>query len=135
MYTSNRMECFSHKGGCGICVPRCLKEELAWKIDKWLQLISTQNYTAYYTELQMNYASYYEHKLQLHYTTLRSLFWLLLHLLRYAAIANEICQIPFTIKPIHYYSIKTKILDLKRSRNWSLLQKLGEMVSILKWHS
>ena len=99
------MERFSHKDGCGICVPRCLKEELAWNTDKWFQLISMQNYTAYYTELQMNYMHHTTNiKLQLHYTTLRSLFWLLLHLLRYAVIDNEICQIPFTIKPTHYYS-------------------------------
>ena len=27
---------FVDKGGCGICALRCLKEELAWDIDKWL---------------------------------------------------------------------------------------------------
>ena len=29
------MECFSYKGGCGICVSRCLKGELAWSTDNW----------------------------------------------------------------------------------------------------
>ena len=37
------MECFSYKGGCGVCERMCikaLKEEMAWAIDKWLRVIS-----------------------------------------------------------------------------------------------
>ena len=34
-YLSNEVECFSFKGGCGICVSRCLKGELAWSTDNW----------------------------------------------------------------------------------------------------
>ena len=38
---SNKIECFSYKGGCGVRehtvrVSRNLKEKLAWAIDKWL---------------------------------------------------------------------------------------------------
>ena len=47
LYISNKMECFSYKSGCGVtcneaakCVTRGLKEELAWVIDKRLQVIS-----------------------------------------------------------------------------------------------
>ena len=39
------MECFSYKGGCGVCdlrVSRRLKEKLAWVIDKWLRAISNK---------------------------------------------------------------------------------------------
>ena len=31
------MECSNYKGGCAVCVSRCLKE-LAWAIDKWSQV-------------------------------------------------------------------------------------------------
>ena len=43
LYLSNKTEHFSYKGGCGICEHmhiNALKEELAWAIDKWLQIIS-----------------------------------------------------------------------------------------------
>ena len=33
LYISNKMECFSYKGKCGISVLGHLKEELAWTID------------------------------------------------------------------------------------------------------
>ena len=36
------MEHLSYKGGCGIH-KRCLKEKMAWAIDKWLQIISNAN--------------------------------------------------------------------------------------------
>ena len=36
------MEHFSYKGGCGVCVSRLLKEELAWVIDKRLWVISNK---------------------------------------------------------------------------------------------
>ena len=41
---SNKTDCFSNKGGCvvvGVQVLRCLKEELAWAADTWLQVISS----------------------------------------------------------------------------------------------
>ena len=44
LYMSNKTDCFSNKGGCvvvGIQVLRCLKEELAWAADTWLQVISS----------------------------------------------------------------------------------------------
>ena len=37
------MERFSYKGECGVCEGMCIKaykEELAWAIHKWLQVIS-----------------------------------------------------------------------------------------------
>ena len=37
------MEHFSYKGGCGICGRsriEAFKEELAWAINKWLQVVS-----------------------------------------------------------------------------------------------
>ena len=37
-YTSNKTEHFSYIGGLGIHVLRCLKEELAWAIDKWFSV-------------------------------------------------------------------------------------------------
>ena len=43
MYLSNKIECFEYKSGCGIHEHmhiEHLKEELAWTIDKELQLIS-----------------------------------------------------------------------------------------------
>ena len=43
LYISNKMECFSYKGGCGgvgICISRHLKEELALVTDERLQVIS-----------------------------------------------------------------------------------------------
>ena len=44
LYISNKTKCFSNKGWCvivGIQVLRCLKEELAWAADTWLQVISS----------------------------------------------------------------------------------------------
>ena len=40
LYVNNKTEHFDYKGGCGICVLRCLKEELAWDTDKLLRVIS-----------------------------------------------------------------------------------------------
>ena len=39
------MECFSYKVGVtyvNICASKYFKEELAWAVDKWLQLISNK---------------------------------------------------------------------------------------------
>ena len=39
------MECFSYKGGYVVCEHMCIeafKRELAWAIDKWLQVISNK---------------------------------------------------------------------------------------------
>ena len=44
LYTSNKTEHFSCKGGCGMCrhihISRQLKEELTWATDKQLKVIS-----------------------------------------------------------------------------------------------
>ena len=39
-FISNKMEHFSNNNGCGVMCTRHLKEELAWAIDKQLQVIS-----------------------------------------------------------------------------------------------
>ena len=39
LYITNKMECFSYKGGYGISIARYLKEKLAWAIDKRLCII------------------------------------------------------------------------------------------------
>ena len=39
------MECFIYEGGCGIHVSRCLKEELAWAIDKRFQFTTLSDTT------------------------------------------------------------------------------------------
>ena len=42
LYIRNKTEHFNIKVGViymGVCVSSCLKKELAWAIDKWLQLI------------------------------------------------------------------------------------------------
>ena len=44
LYISKKTDCFSNKGWCvivGVQVLRCLKEELAWAVDTWLQVISS----------------------------------------------------------------------------------------------
>ena len=41
------MECFSYKGGCGVCEHahiEAFKKELAWVIDKWLRVNSNKCY-------------------------------------------------------------------------------------------
>ena len=53
------MERFSYKGGCGICkhrVSKSLKEELAWAIDKRLQVVSYKMLfkTVRYTTKKLN---------------------------------------------------------------------------------
>ena len=49
MYISNKMEHFSHKGGCGVHggahISKHLKEKLAWATDKWLWTISNNDVT------------------------------------------------------------------------------------------
>ena len=45
-YSSNKMERFGYKGGCGVCERtriKTFKEELAWVIDKQLRVISNKN--------------------------------------------------------------------------------------------
>ena len=50
------MEYFIYKDGCGIHVSRCLKEKLAWALDKWFQF--TIFYYTYTTrDLQRRYTA------------------------------------------------------------------------------
>ena len=39
LYLSNKTDCLSYKGGFGVGISRCLKEIMAWAIDKQLHLI------------------------------------------------------------------------------------------------
>ena len=40
LYISDKMKHLNYKGGCDIFVLRCLKEELAWAVDKQFRFIS-----------------------------------------------------------------------------------------------
>ena len=40
VYVSNKTECFSYKGGCGLHALRYLKQKLAWTTNKWSWFIS-----------------------------------------------------------------------------------------------
>ena len=48
------MECFSYKSGCGICISRHLKGELALAIDKRLQVFRNMILFIYTKELNNN---------------------------------------------------------------------------------
>ena len=57
LYISNKIDCFSNKGRCvivGVQVLRCLKEELAWAADKWLQVISSTKKVKNKVDLSLN---------------------------------------------------------------------------------
>ena len=72
------MERFSYKGGCGVCEHtrtriKVFKRELAWAMDKWLQVIS--NKIVYTTKTLKNKAILNLKQHRMHcYVTLSNIF-------------------------------------------------------------